>query len=86
MKYFKLLPVAAGVIALTATMAFARDQREAIKDNLPRIRVEAYELDNSSGDAMAGLLPAAIDSETGDVYLVEAARVREKDGDDEQAV
>jgi hypothetical protein len=83
MKYFKLLPAAAGIIALTTTMAFARDRREADKDNFFRIRAEACELDSIPRDAASGLVPAAIDSETGDVYLVEARRVREKDGNDE---
>jgi len=74
MKYFKILPAAAGIIALTTTFAFARDRREAEKDNFFRIRAEACELDENAGDISSNFLPAAIDSETGDVYLIEIKR------------
>jgi hypothetical protein len=78
MKYFKILPAAAGIIALTTTFAFARDRREADKDNFFRIRAEVCDLDENSGDISSSFLPAAIDSETGDVYLIEI----KKDHDD----
>jgi len=80
MKYFKILPAAAGIIALTTTFTIARDRREAEKDNFFRIRAEACELDEHSADISSGFLPAAIDSETGDVYLIELT----KDLDDEK--
>ena len=80
MKYYKLLPAAAGILALTTTFAVARDRREAEKDNFFRIRAEACELDENAADISSNFLPAAIDSETGDVYLIE----RRKDLDDEK--
>lgn len=82
MKYFKILPAAAGIIALTTTFAFARDRREVEKDNFFRIRAEVCDLDEATGDISSSMLPAAIDSETGDVYLIEVR----KDLDDEQDV
>ena len=82
MKYYKLLPAAAGILALTTTFAVARDRREAEKDNFFRIRAEACELDENAGDISSNFLPAAIDSETGDVYLIE----RRKDHEDGQDV
>lgn len=81
MKYFKILPAAAGIIALTTTFAFARDRREAEKDNFFRIRAEACELDENVGDLASSFLPAAIDSETGDIYLVEIRKDTEDERD-----
>ena len=80
MKYFRILPAAAGILALTTTFAFARDRREVEKDNFFRIRAEACGLDERAGDISSGFRPAAIDSETGDVYLIEVRKDRD-DGD-----
>jgi hypothetical protein len=71
MKYLRILPAAAGILALTTTFAFARDRREVEKDNFFRIRSEACGLAGRVGDISSRFRPAAIDSETGDVYLVE---------------
>jgi hypothetical protein len=81
MKYFKILPAAVGIIALTTTFAFARDRREADKDNFLRIRAEACDFDENAGDISSNFLPAAIDSETGDVYLIEVGKDPEGDTD-----
>lgn len=81
-KYFKLFPAVAGILALTTTMAFARDRREVEKDNFLRVRAEACEL-GSSRDAASGLLPVAIDSETGEICLVE---IKREDRDDVDGV
>lgn len=82
MKYYKLLPAAAGILALTTTFAVARDRREAEKDNFFRVRAEVCDLEENSIDISSGFLPAAIDSETGDVYLIEL----KKDRDDEKDI
>lgn len=74
MKYFKILPAAAGVIALTATIAFARDQREAEEGNFFRIKIVARDLTKNADGISTNLLPAAINKETGYVYLVEIER------------
>ena len=81
MKYFKILPAAAGILALTTTFAVARDRRDTEKENFFRIRAEACELGENSGRISSGFLPAAIDSETGDVYLIELRRDRDDEKD-----
>jgi hypothetical protein len=73
MKYFKILPAAAGVIALTATVAFARDQREAEEGYFLRIKVAACDLTHNVDTASINLLPEATDRESGHIYLVEVA-------------
>lgn len=74
MKYNKILPAAASIIALTATIAFARDLRAAEEDDCFRIRVVARESVANADDYAANVLPVAIDSETGYVYQVEIQR------------
>lgn len=75
MKYSRILPAAAGIIALTATMGFARDRRES-EDSIFRTRIAV--LDSTSkgtwGAIYRNQFPVAIDSETGFVYLVEIER------------
>lgn len=39
MKFFKILPAAAGVIALTATVGFVRDLRESEEEDFSRVSI-----------------------------------------------
>ena len=74
MKYFKILPAAASIIALTATIAFARDMKETEETDAYRIRIEVRESANSAEDAHIQALPGAADSENKHIYLVEIER------------
>ena len=74
MKYFKILPAAASIIALTATIGFARDLREVEEGDSFRIRVELRESKNNADDISAHTLPVAIKSVTGQIYRVEIER------------
>ena len=78
MQYFKILPAAAGVIALTATIAFARDQREAEEGYSMRITVAASDVARSSYNASASLLPETGGEKPEHCYLVEVARQNTK--------
>jgi hypothetical protein len=71
MKYFKILPAAASIIALTATIGFSRDMRESDEAAAFRIRVETRESKNSADDITAYALPAAKSAQTGQIYRVE---------------
>jgi hypothetical protein len=75
MKYSRILPAAAGIIALTATMGFARDQREN-EDSIFRTRIAVLDSNSKGtwGTIYRNQFPVAIDSETGLVYLVEIER------------
>jgi len=74
MNYFKILPAAASIIALTATFGFARDLRETEEDDSFRIRVELRESKNRADDIAEHSFSAAINSETGQIYRVEIKR------------
>lgn len=39
MRFFKILPAAAGVIALTATVGFVRDLRESEEEDFSRVSI-----------------------------------------------
>ena len=74
MKYYKILPAAASIIALTATIAFARDARAGEEDDFVRIRLGARESTRYADHVSENPSPVAIDSETGYVYHVEIQR------------
>ena len=74
MKYFKILPAAASIIALTATIGFARDMREVEEGDSFRIKIEMRESKNSAGDITAYTFPAALNTKTGQVYRVAIER------------
>lgn len=74
MKYFKILPAAASIIALTATIGFGRDLKDAEESEAFRIRVEMRESKNSADDIIGHSLPVAIKSEIGQIYRVEIKR------------
>ena len=71
MKYFKILPAAAGVIALTATIAFARDQREAEENYVSKIKVASSDLARADVSAAASMVAQ---TEPAPIYLVEVVR------------
>lgn len=69
MKFHKILPAAAGMIALTASIAFAGDYRSREESKGLRMRISESE---SGGEAAGNaFVPLAIDSESGHVYRVE---------------
>lgn len=75
MKYSRILPAAASIIALTATIGFARDIREVDEADSLRIRVEMCESNNSVDDiAVNNAMPAALQFETACIYRVEIER------------
>lgn len=73
MKYFKILPAAASIIALTATIGFARDMREVEENSTLRIRVEMRESKNSADDITAHSFTVAT-IEARSIYRVEIER------------
>jgi len=74
MKFFKILPAAAGVIALTATVSFARDQRESEEDGFCRTVIVVRDSAANANDATSNNFPLALDKQRDDVYQVEVQR------------
>ncbi len=70
MNYFKILPAAASIIALSASIGFASEFREADEMAAFRILVETRDLKNSDNDIAGYALPA----QSGQVYRVEIKR------------
>lgn len=70
MKYFKILPAAAGVIALTAVACFAQDRREKEEAD-SRTRVMVHSPGEKIAEAPA---PAQEESQSGCIYHVEIER------------
>lgn len=77
MKYFRVLPAIASVIALAATFAFARDFKGGDDGNYYRTRIETRDAKESADEVVSHDLPAAIDSETGEIYRVGIDRANE---------
>ena len=73
MKYFKILPAAAGVIALTATVAFARDLRDT-EEGYASLRIKVTASNPAYDADSASLQQASSDGGAGHLYLVEVAR------------
>jgi Peptidase propeptide and YPEB domain len=71
MERLKILPAAAVIIALTAAVYFVRDQRE--NEEADSVRAKIVER-SPHGKASDSSWPAVIDSETGQVYLIEVGR------------
>lgn len=71
MKYLKILPAAASIIALTATIGFARDMREVEEGDAFRVRIEMRESRNSAEDITGHAMPVSIKGETSQIYRVE---------------
>ncbi len=74
MKSFKILPAAAGIIALTATITFAREQQESERDTYFRIRITENDSINNAEDNSENILPMSIYGKYGQTYQVEIAR------------
>lgn len=67
------------MIALTATVAFARDYRDSEESEGLRVRISERQIgrdiaNNNTIGNMVSTAPLAIDSETGNVYQVELQR------------
>lgn len=75
MIYPRILPAAAAsIIALTATIAFAGEQRGAEEVDFFRIRVGMRDSTDHADDINANALPVTIKSKTGQIYRVEIER------------
>jgi len=74
MKFFKILPAAAGVIALTATVSFARDQRECEEDGFCRTIIVVRDSGASANNTTPNNLAPALDKQGDNVYQVEVQR------------
>jgi uncharacterized membrane protein YkoI len=78
MKSFKILPAAATIIALTATIAFASDRKQAEENNDYRVKVETRNAADNADDGFPDTRPIAKDSESGDIYHVVIERGNKK--------
>jgi Peptidase propeptide and YPEB domain len=74
MGFFKIFPAAAGIIALTATVSFARDQREFEDGDICRTIIANRDSSNNSDDIFREPPPLSTDIESGSVYHVEITR------------
>jgi hypothetical protein len=74
MKLFKILPAAAGVIALTATAYFAYDQRERKEDNFCITTIIDQDSTTNIDVISKNLFPGSTESENKNVYYVVIAR------------
>lgn len=72
MRFFKILPAAAGVIALSATVSFARDMRDLEEDDFSRVLIVSV---NSKVDAD---IASHKDGQGGHAYHVEINRGEKK--------
>ena len=68
MKYFRIFPAAAGVIALSAVTCFAQDQRDNEEVDASRIRVMVR---SSAQKTPESSVPVQMDSKPGYIYFVE---------------
>jgi hypothetical protein len=68
MKYSRILPAAASVIALTSVTSFAPDQREIEESVIGITRVRVYSHSGTNAETPAAARSA---SPTGGVYLIE---------------
>jgi len=74
MKYLKILPAAASIIALTATTTFARDQKDAEDGDYFKIKVETRVMANNAKEISAGFSPGAHARRPRYIYRVEIDR------------
>jgi len=74
MKFIKILPAAASIIALTATIAFARDQKETEEIEPFRIKVEMRDSTDNIDKIAALAIPVSVDSRNEKIYHVEIER------------
>lgn len=71
MKNFKIVPAAAGILALTASISFAQNNRESEGVRILRVMVGTIELTHNIYDNSKNLVSTMIDNHTRHVYLVE---------------
>ena len=74
MRFFRIFPAAAGIIALTATVSFARDQRECDEDDFCRSTIAECTATGNVVDVSNNALPVAGNGEGGNVYQVAITR------------
>lgn len=71
MNYFRILPAAASVIALTSVTCFARDQRENEEADSNRTRVMVH---SPAPKSAKNPVPPQAGNQAGYIYLVEVER------------
>lgn len=74
MKYLKIFPAAAGIIALTATVSFARDQRDCEEGDFCRTIIVNRDSGSNPGGAPGESALLAASKKGGNVYHVEISR------------
>ncbi|WP_283744699.1 PepSY domain-containing protein [Sideroxydans sp. CL21] len=74
MGFLKIFPAAAGIIALTATVSFARDLRECEEGDFCRTMIANRDSSNDAEGASNEQFPVSTDKESGSVYHVEITR------------
>lgn len=74
MGFFRIFPAAAGIIALTATVSFARDQREYEEEGFCRTTIAECAAAGNVVDVSHNALPATGNGERGNVYQVVITR------------
>lgn len=74
MKYFRILPAAASIIALSATIAFAGDMKEIKEADSFRIRVEMKDATDRANEVGVHSLPAVVKTAPSHTYRVEIER------------
>lgn len=74
MTLFKIFPAAAGVIALTATVCFAREQRNIEEDDFCRTMIANCNSTANSHENSIRLPSTNKGKDNGNVYVVEIAR------------
>lgn len=74
MGFFKIFPAAAGIIALTATVSFARDQRDCEEEGFCRTTVAECAATGNAVDVSSNALSAMEDGERRNVYQVSITR------------
>lgn len=74
MEFFRIFPAAAGIIALTATVSFARDQRECEDGEFCRTTIAECAATGNAADVSNNALPAIGDGDKRNVYEVAITR------------
>lgn len=74
MRFFKIFPAAAGIIALTATVSFARDQRECEDEGFCRTSIAECAATGNAVDVASSASPAMENGERANVYQVAITR------------
>ncbi len=70
MRFLRIFPAAAGIIALTATVGFARDQRDCKEGEICRTIISDCAATDDADDIGSKSLPVAETDPGGNVYRV----------------